>query len=163
RLPVSPRAHPVEQTVVLGAVLFEVQTQVEKRFFENPGVGQQERDEQPAYPPVPVEEGMDGLELDVREPRPDEDRERSLLVMEEALEVPHAVRDGVGWRRHEVRGARPAAADPVLRPTELAGLLPAPPSAGEELRVDLPDQPVREREVPLQAPEPVVERGDVVG
>ena len=68
---------------------------------------------------------------------------------------------GGGGTKRALPGRR--AADPVLAAAELAGLFVAAASAGQELAVDLPQQPVREREAAAQPLQAVFERGDVVG
>lgn len=68
---------------------------------------EQEADEQPTHTQVPVQEGMDSLELDVRQSAVEE-RRRVLPVTEEALEViqrPLHLRHG----RRDESGAREGA------------------------------------------------------
>ena len=105
----------VAQKLVVGApIAFEVQAEVQKRLPEQSGVAQHEGDQQSSQPPVAVEEGMDGLELDVRKPGPDQHGKFVVRGVNEPLEVGHAFLDMVGRWRDEGRiaGARPA--DPVL-------------------------------------------------
>ena len=60
-----------------------------------------------------------------------------------------------------VAGSWPRAAEPDLRPPELAWVLVRSASAAEQDAVDLADEPEREREPLLQPGEPVVEGRDV--
>ena len=105
---------------------------------------------------------MDRLELRVREAGLEEDRRRHGVVVQELLQIAHRLRDLLRRRRHEARVPGPAPADPVLRRPELARILVAAARALDELRVDLAEQAVREREASLDPVEPVVERLDVV-
>ena len=82
---------------------------------------------------------MDGLELDVRQRRPDQLLERNRTVVEKALKVGHRVRHSAGRRWDEVRQTRARAADPVLGAPELPGVLVGPAALGEEHPVDLPE------------------------
>ena len=68
--PVAGAANLVKHLVVDIAILFEVQAQIQERLAQHAGVAQQQRYEQPPHAPVAVEEGMNGLELHVRNPRP---------------------------------------------------------------------------------------------
>ena len=126
------------------------------------GVVQQQRHEQASQTAVAVQEGMDGLELHVRQPRPDEDGEPVVSGVQEALERRHAVGHGGVGRRHEDGVAGPGPADPVLRAAEFAGGLGAAASRRQQDGVHLADQAVRQREALAQAPQAVLEGGDVV-
>ena len=157
-LPVAVVPHGVEQPVVLGPVLLEVEAQVEQRLAEHAGVAEEQRDQQPPDAAVAVEEGVDGLELHVRERRLDEHRQVVAVVVQEALQGGHAVGDGRVRRRHEdgVAGAR--AADPVLAAAELARVLVAAAAAREQLGVDLAHEARAQREAAAQAREAVLQR-----
>src|SRR5271157_1184605 len=108
RLPVPVPAHRIEQRVVGGAVLLEVEAQIQERLSENTGVTEQKCDQETPYATIAVEEGMDRLELHVREACADEDRQARGVVMKEPLERRHRVLHEMGRRRHEVRVARSA-------------------------------------------------------
>ena len=81
-----------------------------------------EGDEQSADPAVPVEEGMDGLELDVDQTRLDQSSIGSRLV-HEAFEGGHASLDLLRRRGHELRVAWAGTPYPVLTCPELTRLL----------------------------------------
>jgi hypothetical protein len=51
-------------------MLLQVEAQVEERLAQDPAVTEQQGDQEPAHPSVAVEERVDGLELDVRQSRP---------------------------------------------------------------------------------------------
>src|SRR5450830_931406 len=74
RLPVAPCPDRLEQLVVTGAMLLQIQAEIEERLLENPLLPEKERDEQPPHPPIAVEEGMDRLELKVSKGGLDEGR-----------------------------------------------------------------------------------------
>ena len=57
---------------------------------------------------------MDGFELDVHQPRLDQQRQLVLLVMQEALEAVQALHHLFGGWWHKGRVSRTAASDPVL-------------------------------------------------
>ena len=82
---------------------------------------EQESDQEPPDTTVTVEEGVDGLELRMREAHVNE--RRKLMVMEEALVVVERLLHLVDWRGHERRLCEGGIlwADPVLRLTELTG------------------------------------------
>src|SRR5574337_1038746 len=61
--PVSVRSDPLEVIVVTLAMRLEVGGEVEQRLEEPAALDQEERDQESADPAVPVEEGMDRLEL----------------------------------------------------------------------------------------------------
>ena len=53
--------------VVLATTFLEIQAQVEERLAQYTRVAEQECDQQRPTRPLPSEEGMDGLELNVRQ------------------------------------------------------------------------------------------------
>jgi hypothetical protein len=94
---------------------------------------------------------VDGLELDMREPGPEEHRQAVVLSMEEAFERRHAVgHRRVRWR-HENGVSRAAATDPVLREAEFARVFATASPAREQHPVDLADETVRQREAAQKA------------
>ena len=157
--PVALRPHAVQQSVILRLVGLEVEAQVEQRARKLAGLLEHQRDDQSADPAVAVEEGMDGLELHVREGRADE-RRQAVLGVDELIQLAHAGQHLVRGRGHIMRQARARTADPVLRAPELAGLLLRPATLGHELGVHLADETSAQREGP-QARHPVLHRGDV--
>jgi hypothetical protein len=56
----------LQQVVVPVAVLLEEEAQVEQRLGQDALGAEEKRDEEPAHAPVAIQEGVDGLELDVR-------------------------------------------------------------------------------------------------
>ena len=64
-LPVTGITHGVQQPVVLGPVLLEIQAQVKKWLPKHPVMMQKKGDQQPAHPAVAIEEGVNGFELHV--------------------------------------------------------------------------------------------------
>ena len=114
-------ADVVEQLVVGAPIVFEVQAEVQKRFPEEPGVAQHESDQEAAQATVAVEEGVNGLELNMRQASLDENGKTVVGGMDEPFQVGHALLDVVGWRRNEGRIAGTRAADPVLGSPEFAG------------------------------------------
>ena len=93
----------------------------------------------------------------MRERRLDEHGDLVRRLVEESLELAHAVGDAFGWRGDVGGETRAWSADPVLGGPELPGLLLSPASTGEQLAVDLADQPIRERETFPKASEPVLQ------
>src|SRR5690606_26938854 len=150
RLPVAFGADGVQQAVVLRAVLLEVETQVEERLPQHAVVVQHQSDQEAPDASVPVQEGVDRLELDVSECRPDE---RRVLppVVQKPLEVGHAVRDVMRRRRHELGVPGTSATDPNLAGPELSGPLFGTATLSEQNSMDLANQAVRERESLTQA------------
>jgi hypothetical protein len=65
-LPVTLPANGVEPPVVVLAMAFEVEAQVEQRLREQLPVFEQKRDEETTDASIPVEVGVDGLEAEVR-------------------------------------------------------------------------------------------------
>ena len=90
---------------------------------------QHQGDQQAPHPAIAVQEWVDGLELRVREARPQEHRQPGILLVEESFQIGHAVGNRVGRRRDESRRSGPPAPDPVLRAPELARRLVAAPAA----------------------------------
>jgi hypothetical protein len=112
-LPVAVAAHAVQEVVVGGAVLLEVQAQVEQRLAEGPGVTEQTRDQQAADAAVAVQEGVDALELNVGETGPLEGREAVALGVEKPLPSDHSFNGAKSSRI--ARGAETSVVLAVLR------------------------------------------------
>ena len=106
--------------VVLVAHLLEVRAQTEQRQGQDAAFGQQQRDQQPADPPIAIDKRMARLELRVRERRMHQ--HRRAVVVKKPLQSVEARRQLVLWRRHGVRIVERAAgrADPVLAAAELS-------------------------------------------
>ena len=88
---------------------------------------------------------MDRFKLNVRQRRPDQDRETVLLCVKKALEIRHAADHRGVRRRHEEGVPGPVPADPVLTATKLPGIFLASTSPREEPLVNLADEPGAER------------------
>ena len=106
---------------------------------------------------------MDGLELHVREPDPNQRGQAVFAGVEKALERGHAVGHGSVRRRHEGGGSGPGAAKPVLGRTKLAGHLPAASPARQQHAVNFADQAVAQGEAARQAMQAMFQRRHVVG
>ena len=105
---------------------------------------------------------MDGLELHVCQGGLQQRRSGLWLVMQEALEVAHAIQHLVRRRRHEGGVPWAGAPDPVLAAPELPWRLSTPAPISQKHTVDLAEQPQRQREAPAQTLETILERGHVV-
>jgi len=92
--PVALFPDDLQQAVILLAVLFEVEAQVEQWLAQQAGATEEQRDQQASHAAVAVEERMDRLELHVRERGLDEHGQSSALVMQEPFEVRHGIGDG---------------------------------------------------------------------
>ena len=134
-------------------MLLEVEAQIEEGLRQDAFHDQHETHEQPAHSSVSIQEGVDSLELRVREPGLDHRSGETVLIVEEALQAVERGAHLVRWWRHEAGVARPGAADPVLGAAELPGRLVAAPCALHQDTVNFPDEPQREGE--LAAPEPL--------
>ena len=101
--PITGAADVAQKLVVGAPIALEVQAEVQKRLPEQSGVAQHEGDQQSSQPPVAVKEGVDGFELDVRKPGPDQHGKFVVRGVNEPLEVGHALLDVVGWWRDKGR------------------------------------------------------------
>ena len=118
----------------------EVEAQVQQRLVKDALGPQKERDQKSPHSSVAVEEGVDGLELHVCQGRLDENRNAVGRLVEEALEVAHAIGDVLGGRRDVGGDTRARSTDPVLGGPELPRLPVGTAAAGEQLSMDLPNQ-----------------------
>jgi len=126
-------------------------------------MAQEKGDEETAHSAVPIEEWMDGLELYVSQPGPQQDGNSVIFSVEEGFEFRHAVFDlRVGWG-NEGGVARTCSTNPVLGAAKLTRVLDAAPTPREQDAVDFADEPVGKRKTLLQALEAMIEGGDVVG
>ena len=94
---------------------------------------------------------MDGFELDVRKPGPDQYGKFVVRGVNEPLEVGHAFLDMVGRWRNEGRIAGTRSADPVLRPPELTWRHGRTATVRKQPGVHLPQEAIRDREAAAQA------------
>ena len=163
RLPVARGADAVEEFVIRGAVFLQVEREVEERLGEQPAVVEQERDEEAAETAIAIEEGVDGLELDVGERGLQQEGQAAGVVMQELFQRAHARLNLLGRGRDEVGIAGAGAADPVLAAAELAGLFFIAAALRHEGGVHFAEETVREREAFANARHAVLQGGDVIG
>ncbi|CAH1076131.1 hypothetical protein NTG1052_290004 [Candidatus Nitrotoga sp. 1052] len=112
--PVAIGAHPVEQLVIQGAMLFEIQTQVQQRLREQAALMQQQRDEQAAEPAISIEKGVDGFKLHMRQSSLDQHGGCIGWLVDELFQRCHAGFHFLRRGRHEAGIAGAGAADPAL-------------------------------------------------
>lgn len=119
--PIALGADRSQAIVVLGSVGLQVEAEVEERSCEYASLAEEERDEEPPHASVAVEEGVDGLELSVRQAAVHQGGE-PVSVVEEPLEGVKGLAHLVGWRWNEMGlvEAAPGRADPILGAPELA-------------------------------------------
>ena len=162
-LPRSRLLHGLQQLVVQAAVLLQVKAEIEHRRTQDALLAQQQqRDQQSAKPPVAVEERVDRLELDVDQAGLDQGGQAIGRVVDEQLELAHALLDDVR-RRDERRVAGPGAAYPVLAAAEFAGILLLPAAGTQEDAVNSPQQPQAQGRTALQPVQAMIYRGGIVG
>src|SRR5947209_7794327 len=103
----------------------EVQTQVKCGLAQRTGRAQQKCNQQPSQPAIAVEERVNRFELYMNEAGLDQDWKVRSFLMNERLQVGHAVHQALRrwWNKDRFTGACPA--DPVLASPELARLLSA--------------------------------------
>src|SRR5512136_2441395 len=85
-----------------------------------------------------------------------------MLIVDEPLELSHAVFDLGRRRRDKMRNAGPSSSNPVLRAAEFTRRLFASPAAGEKLLVYFPNEPVGERETLAQPRNSMFHGRDVI-
>jgi hypothetical protein len=138
--------HDIQQSVIIAAVLLEIEAQVEHGMAQHAGVVEHEHDQQPPDPAIAIHEGVDRLELDVGDPRPDQCGQTRVATLYEVLEVADAIgnqRRRWGYERG-VTGTCPA--DPVLASTKLPGFLVRAAAAAEQTGMNLPQESARQGE-----------------
>ena len=111
----------VEAVVVLAAVAFQEEAQVQQRALQHAALHEQQRDQQTPDTAVAVEERVDRLELSVRQS--DERQRRLEPAVQEYLQVPDRVWQAIGWRRHErsvLVSATSSGGAAICAPTSLA-------------------------------------------
>src|SRR5439155_12138283 len=106
---------------------------------------QQERDQQSPDAAVPVEIGVDSLELNVHQSGAYE-RGQPVVAMDVLLDIAEQPAEFMRWRRHESGVAGPCAADPILAPSDLARLPARAAAALHQPAMGLVQQPHRERQ-----------------
>jgi hypothetical protein len=104
---------------------------------------------------------MDGLELEVRECTPDQERYLQVPLLQEALQVVESVLEEIDRGRHEYSVGGTRATDPVLRTPEFAGRPLLAADAAHEFGVHVSNQTLAQREL-TEALDPVFESAHVV-
>lgn len=145
-LPVALGAYGLEQFVVTAAVLFEIQGEIEQGLAEEPFSVQEEGDEQPPGAAIAIQKRVDGLELHMCEGCANEHGSGDGLAVEEVLQGPHALDDGIWWRRDVAYVAGAGAADPVLAATEFAWMLVRAAAIAQEGAMHFTDEAKRKGE-----------------
>src|SRR5438094_325084 len=102
-------------------MLLEEEAEIQERLRKQSPLLQQQRDQKPPDATVPVEIGVDALELHVHQRGADE-RGQLVVTMDVLLEVTEQPPELVRRRRHKGGVARTCAADPVLGAADLARL-----------------------------------------
>lgn len=133
-----------EGVVVLGAMLFQVRREVEAGLVEKAFADEVEGDEEASHAPVPVEEGVDGLELIVANGDANELGDRDLVVVPKGLEVAHEGGDLVVMRGDEDGVGEAGSANPVLAAAEFPRSLSLPTDSLHEGGVAFAEQAVGE-------------------
>jgi len=151
-------SHCLEAPDVLVSVPLQVPRQVKEGCMEHASFDEIEVDEEPSQPSVAVQEGVDGLELVVKERAADENRKRRLLV-EEPLEIRHRIGYELGRRCNEDCLGWTSTADPVRRRPEVTRRPFLPANVPEQLGMHLSDEPIAERQFG-EALESDLERAD---
>jgi hypothetical protein len=88
---------------------------------------------------------VDGLELEVGQSAPYEQRDAE-IVMQERLKVIECVLEQINRRRHEERVGRIRTSEPVLATAELAGCRLLAAHTGKQLGMHLSDQSLAQRQ-----------------
>src|SRR5437870_1342062 len=102
-----------------------------------------ESDHQAADAAVAVQERVNRFELNVSQRGLDQGWIRRMLVVNEPLEISHAVLDPMRRRRNKMGIARPGPTEPVLTPAKFARRLFAAAAFRKQNGMHLPDKPVR--------------------
>src|ERR1035441_1997614 len=105
---------------------------------------------------------MDRLELNVHQPRLDEQGQVGAFVVQEQFESVHALRNKVWRRRNEGCVSGASSTDPVLAAPEFAGLLVTATALRKKDLMDLADQAEGERKTAAHPVETVVQGGHVI-
>ncbi len=142
-LPVAFFADGLQELVVAGTVLFEIQGEVEQWVPEHAFGVEQEGDEKAAEAAVAIQEGVDGFELHMGERGLDKNGGGDRLVVEEFFQCAEAFQQGIRRRGHMGGIAGSGAADPVLAAAELAGFLVRAATFAQEHSVDFADEAQR--------------------
>ena len=161
--PVAMGANPVQQFVVHGPVLLEVEAEVQQRLGQEPALVQEHGNQQAPQAPVAIQKRVDGFKLHMRQCGLDEHRRGRGLLVQKGFQRRHAGLHGLRWRRHKARIARPGATDPVLGAPELAGGFVAATATAHQQGVHFAQQPVAQGEITAQAGHAVLQCRHVVG
>ncbi len=86
---------------------------------------QEQCDEQTPKPPVSIQKGVNGLELDMGERGAEQNRQPACFAIEKPLQLAHTRLHLLRWRGHKACVARAGSSDPILAAAEFAGLLGA--------------------------------------
>ena len=116
-------AHRIEQFVVLGSTLFQIQTEVKQGLAQHLVVIQDQRNQQAPDTAIAIEKWVDGFELQVRQCCAGERRVGRLFVVKKLLKRCHAVFKLRGRRGYEMSVAGPAPSNPILAGAEFSWLL----------------------------------------
>ena len=162
RFPVAGKADVVEEFVIILAVHFEIETEVEHRLPQHLLLAQEQRDEQAAKTTIAVQKRMDSLELHVSQCRLEQCRGGVRLVVEEEFQRAHALRHRIGRRRNKGRISRPGAAYPVLAAPKFARCLIVATAFCQQHPMDFPEQSQRQRQPFFQQAQTMVEGSDIV-
>lgn len=138
-LPFPLKTDFLEELIVSFPVLLEMEGEVEKWLAKDSLGTEDEGDEEAAEATVSIEEGVDGLKLDVGEGGFEQWAGVDGIVVDEFFEGAHGFKGEIRWGGDESRVAGAGAADPVLGAFELAGLLGGAAPVGKEPGMDLPE------------------------
>jgi hypothetical protein len=109
----------------------------------------QRRNQQAPDTAIAIKKRVDGFKLGMHQRNFHQRRQGrggDRVVMNEALDIGQQIRHPLCRRRHKRRVARPRAANPVLRTTQLAGLLAIAASAVEQQTVGIAQQANTDRQ-----------------
>src|ERR1700690_4229764 len=123
---------------------------------------QQEGNQQSAQPSIPIQEWVNGLELNVHQGRLYQNRQVFVLAMKELFERTHALLDLLRWGRNKRCVSGPRAHNPVLGLAEFARALLAAASFGQENLVNLANQTKTQRKIFAQSAKSVIHRCHVI-
>ncbi len=95
-------AHLLKQAVIVGAMRFQIQAQIEERLAQHTVDAQVQRYQQATDPAVSIQERVDGLELDMQQPGLDQcGQTRAILVYEALKRIETSIHLGRRWRHEQ--------------------------------------------------------------
>jgi hypothetical protein len=141
----------------------EVKAQVEDRLRQEFRLHKNERYEQSTDTAIPIQEGMDALELDMGQGCRKKRIVPSVFRVDEALKVAHAILDEFGRRRDMERTGRARAAYPILTAPKIARGFVGTAARCQKYAVDLAYEPIGYRHAATQPLDPVIEGGHIAG